>query len=211
MSSLYCAQLCWSAAAALDHILTLSTLHCLQALRWSAKLQDDASVTGSSNDTAGSSDQQHRTQMHITLPDASYEPAAMAVLAGLYQVQPWPELFDSLTHQQQVQAAVLADMWHLPTARAAAMQRLRAAIDSAEGGTAVLDQLLSLPAMPYCLQALLEQALLRKFGDLEAVWGASAASSALQQSLLALPPAAMDLLLASSKLRVSQMLLMRLQ
>ena len=51
------------------------------------------------------------------------------------------------------------------------------------------------------MQLLLEQALLSKYGDLEAVWAQGAA--ALQQSLFDLPLLAMELLLASDKLKVS--------
>ena len=140
--------------------------------------------------------------MHITLPDESYETAAMAVLAGLYQVQTWRKLFERLTHQQQVQAAVLADMWQLPAARYAALQLLKAVIDRTDGVTAVLEQLIVIPAVPDCLQALLEQVLLLRFGDLEEVWGAEGVSSGWQETLLALPLPAMELLLASDKLEV---------
>jgi hypothetical protein len=46
----------------------------------------------------------------------------------------------------------------------------------------------------------LEQVLLSRYGDLEAVWGPGGAL--LQQSLLKLPPYAMEVLLASNKLQV---------
>jgi hypothetical protein len=124
----------------------------------------------------------------------------MAVLAGLYLVQPWPKLLADLTPQQQVQAAVLADMWQLPAASEAAVAVLQEATGNASDASAVLEQLFSLPAVPDCLSQVLEQAVVGKFGDLEAVWGPDGAS--LQESLLALPLHAMELLLASDKLKV---------
>jgi hypothetical protein len=149
----------------------------------------------------------------------------MALLAGLYLVQPWPTLLAGLTPQQQVQAAVLADLWQLPAATEAAVGVLQQESDSNDRLSAVLDQLLSMPAVPDCLtpvfesswQALLakyqslaavpaavlpvfEGVLLSKYGALEAVWASDAAS--LQASLLALPLYAMELLLASDKLKV---------
>jgi hypothetical protein len=87
----------------------------------------------------------------ITLPDASHEPAAMAVLAGLYWVKPWQELLADLTPQQQVQAAVLADMWQLTAASQAAVELLQAAPANVERLSAVLKQLLALKAVPDCL------------------------------------------------------------
>jgi hypothetical protein len=129
----------------------------------------------------------------------------MAVLAGLYQVQPWPKLLADLTPQQQVQAAVLADMWQLPAASEAAVGVLQAMADNADNGdlpSAVLEQLLSLAAVPDCLMPVLESVLLSKYGDLEAVWNAE--GGALQESLLGLPLHAMALLLASNTLKVGQ-------
>jgi hypothetical protein len=161
----------------------------------------------------------------ITLPDASYEPAAMAVLSGLYLLKPWPELLAELTPQQQVQAAVVADVWQLPTAIDAAVGVMKTATNSTESLSGVLEQLFYLDAVPDCLlqtfehcwQALLskysslsavpkgmlpvlEQIMLSKYGDLEAVWAPSGAS--LQKALLELPLYAMELLLASDKLKV---------
>lgn len=54
-----------------------------------------------------------------------------------------------------------------------------------------------MPALPAALQPLLEQALLRTFGDLEAV-----VADALKKALLALPLFAVELLLCSDKLKV---------
>ena len=122
----------------------------------------------------------------------------MAVLAGLYQVEPWPKLLADLTPPQQVQAALLADMWQLPAVSGTAVGVLQAATDSKAMASAVLEQLLSMAAFPDCLQPVFECVLLSQYGDLEAVW----ASLALQESLLALPLHAMELLLASDKLKV---------
>jgi hypothetical protein len=128
----------------------------------------------------------------------------MAVLAGLYQIAPWSKLLADLTLQQQVQAVVLADMWQLPAAVEAAVCLLQTALASAGASTnkvlAVLDELLSLTAVPDCLLRVFEGALLSMYGDLEAVWDATGA--ALQESLLELPIHAMELLLASDKLQV---------
>jgi hypothetical protein len=156
-----------------------------------------------SNSTADST-LQLATQVNITLPDTSYEPAAMAVLAGLYQVEPWSKLLTALTPKQQVQAAVLADMWQLTAASDAAVGVLQEATRPQLGGlskaSAVLEQLLSITALPTSLMPLFNQALLRKYSNLEVVWGLY--GGALQESLLDLPLHAMELLLASDKLKV---------
>jgi hypothetical protein len=148
------------------------------------------------------------------------------VLAGLYLVKPWQQLLADLTPQQQVQAAVLADMWQLPAANRAAVDILQSPAASTDSLSAVLQQLLSLQVLPdslspvfeHCWQALLskyntlsavpqsmrpllQQILLTKYGDLEAVWAPGGGS--LQVSLMALPLYAMELLLASDKLKVS--------
>ena len=174
---------------------------------------------------ASGSKRQAKQQFTISLPDPTYEPTAMAVLAGLYIVAPWPTLLAALTPQQQVQAAVLADMWQLPAASDAAVGVLQAATDSADRLSAVLEQLLSMAAVPDCLTSvfehswqellkkyrsvevlpdsvlpLFERVLLSKYGDLEAVWAPG--GTALQKSLLGLPLNAMELLLASDRLKV---------
>jgi hypothetical protein len=148
------------------------------------------------------------------------------VLAGLYWVKPWQKLLADLTPQQQVQAAVLADMWQLTAASQAAVEALQAAASSTDTLSAVPEQQLSLPVVPDCLlpvfehcwqallskysslpavpqstQRLLEQILLSKYGDLEAVWAPGDGS--LRRSLMALPMYAMELLLASDKLKVN--------
>jgi hypothetical protein len=66
----------------------------VQALQWSAQC---SSQTDSVANKSADSNRKATTQVNITLPDASYEPASMAVLAGLYQVAPWPELIANLT------------------------------------------------------------------------------------------------------------------
>lgn len=73
----------------------------------------------------------------------------MAILAGMYIVKPWPELLGELKPQQQVHAAVLADMWQLPVATEAAVAVLKTSADSStERGQAVLEGLVSLKAVP---------------------------------------------------------------
>jgi hypothetical protein len=135
----------------------------------------------------------------------------MVVLAELYQVQPWPELLADLTLQQQVHAALLADMWQLKAASDAAVEVLQTATSSEEKAPTVFEHLASLAApvpdcllpvidqtwpaalgkyrdlkaVPGCLLPVFEQALLRKFCDLDDVWGPSGAT--LQGSLLVLP------------------------
>jgi hypothetical protein len=72
--------------------------------------------------------------------------------------------------------------------------------------SAVINQLISLPAVPDSLLPVLERALLSEYGDLEAVWNPAgwtcSAVASSQESLLALPLYAMELLLASDKLKV---------
>jgi hypothetical protein len=190
----------------------------LQALRWATQPQG-SSQPGSATATPGSTTQAKR-QVHITLPDASYEPAAMAVLAGLYQVKPLAELLADLTLQQQVQAAVLADMWQLPAASAVAVAALQKVLDNPQTSlttsysnyqefasrvSAVLEQLLRLAAVPDSLLPVLELALLANYGDLEAVWNPMAAGIhawGLQEPLLRLPLQWMSVLLSSDKLKV---------
>ena len=169
----------------------------MQVLRWA--VQRSTQTDSVTSNTAGST-KTVTTQVTITLPDASYEPAAMAVLAGLYQVEPWPKLLAGLTPQQQVQAAVLADMWQLPAASQAALALLQVAITNSDRLSAVLEQLCSIVAVPDCLLLLFEQAWLTKYGDLVSVWGPL--NSTLQESLLVLPLHPMELLLASDKLKV---------
>jgi hypothetical protein len=147
-----------------------------------------------------SSGQQARRKIHITLPDASYESAAMAVLSAMYLVKPVQELLGDLAQQQLLQTAVLADMMGAPLVVDAAVECLTAALNSAEGLEAVAaDHLLAMTAVPDCLLQLLHQTLFDRLGDLEAVW----ADAGLRQSLLNLPVQTMELLLSSDSLKVS--------
>lgn len=59
-------------------------------------------------------------------------------------------------------------------------------------------QSVRMAALPPSLLPVLQQALLSKFGDLEAVW----ADAELRKSLLKLPLFALELLLSSDKLQV---------
>jgi hypothetical protein len=184
-----------------------------QALRWpmhdtsstapaaaAAAAADTSSSTSGVSNAPGSAEEPKR-QIRITLPDASYEPAAMAVLAALYLIKPVQDLMTELTQQQQLQAAVLADKWQVSMASTTAIQLLTAAENSAEGlDAATVDQLLLMAAVPDCLLPLLECAVLRRFGDLEAVW----ANIELRNLLMRLPLHAMELLLASGKLKVKK-------
>jgi hypothetical protein len=207
----------------------------MQALRWATPPHSQSSSQLRSVDGTASSSQQAKGQVTITLLDANYEPAAMAVLKGLYQVKPWIDLLPDLTPQQQVQAAVLADVWQLSAASEAAVGVLQkgleepesshthesdpfkvlrprlAAEDSSKKLSAVVEQLLSLAAVPDSLLPVLEVALLRTYGDLEAVWNPIAAgthaSRELQDSILLLPLQMMMVLLASDKLKVKGLLL----
>ena len=197
----------------------------LQALRWATQSQG-SSQPGRASNTASSIPKAAK-RVHITLPDASGEPAAVAILAGLYQVEPWPKLLVDLTPRQQVQAAVLADMWQLPAASESAVAALQQTLDKDDDDhssffaayaphmiqpgayslrvSAVINQLISLPAVPDSLLPVLERALLSEYGHLDAVWNPEWTCSAVassQESLLALPLYAMELLLASDKLKV---------
>jgi hypothetical protein len=169
-----------------------------QALQWSTQPQ-----TQGSSQTDGTS-QHAKKQVTITLPDASHEAAAVAVLAGMYQVQPWPKLLADLTPQQQVNAAVSEDMWQLTAAHQAAMDVLVAAADTAAGLSDVLEGLLSLEAVQDSMLPLLKKALLSKYGNLEPLcptWE-FISKVPLHVALMALPIHAMELLLASDKLKV---------
>lgn len=55
----------------------------------------------------------------VTLPEPGYESAALALLSGLYEAKPWPQLLGMLTEQQVMHAAKLAQVWQLPAASAA--------------------------------------------------------------------------------------------
>lgn len=130
----------------------------------------------------------------LTLEDAEQEPAALAVLQALFHVKLESGLLMELRQEQQLQAALLADMWQVAGAGAAA------ADVNGHLSAVVMQQLLLMQAVPACLNSLLRKVLLSVFGDLEAVW----ADQALQQQLLGLPLHAMKLLLSCDKLKVRQ-------
>jgi len=147
-----------------------------------------------SNTDAGS-----RWQLDIALPDEQQVPAAMTVLSALYGVKTIPRLLSELTQEQQLHAAVLADMWQIDAVSAGAAKLLNSAAQSSNGlSAAVTKQLLSMPAYPDSLVPLVQVVLLDKLGDVEAVWG----DDELQELLLGLSLAAMELLLASDALKV---------
>jgi hypothetical protein len=94
----------------------------------------------------------------LTLQDASQVPAALAVLSALYNVKPLPQLLSELPQEQQLHAALLADMWQTPQVSKAAVEQLvHAASSKGEDGAAVglqaasNRQFLQLQAYPACL------------------------------------------------------------
>jgi hypothetical protein len=159
-------------------------------------------------------------QVVLTLQNADEQPAAMAVLGSLYQIEPLPALLSELTQVQQLQAAVLADMWEVPDVSKEAVKLLLEAATYTGLTEELAMSYAQMPAIPGCLLPLLqkvvaacldsdradvksagERALLSVLGDFGAVW----ADEALQKVLLGLPLAIMELLLASDKLKVSHM------
>jgi hypothetical protein len=135
----------------------------------------------------------------LTLQDASEQAAAVAVLAALYGAKPLPELLSELSQEQQLQAAMLADMWQLPAISAQAAAALAQTL-SAQGklSDAATKQLFSLTAVPDCLQQLLKKVLLSVLGNLEQCW----ANETLLDMLFSLPLSSMEVLLACSELKV---------
>jgi hypothetical protein len=107
-------------------------------------------------------------------------------------------LLSELPQEQQLQAAILADMWQVPSVGEAVADMLSAVADG-QLSEAVTERLLSMQAVPSCLEPLLKKVLLSVFGDLEAVW----ADAALQLQLLGLPLHALKLLLSCTELKVS--------
>lgn len=163
-----------------------------------------------------------KPQLVLTLQHEDEQEAAMAVLASLYKIKPLPELLSKLTQVQQLQAAVLADVWGLPEVSTEAVRLLLATADTGAGLTYETVMYYSqMNAVPSCMVPLLpkvlavcldsstehtlgnyrsaaEQALLTVLGNLNAVW----ADAALQQLLLDLPLDMMQLLVSSSRLLV---------
>jgi hypothetical protein len=135
----------------------------------------------------------------LELEDESWQEAATAVLQSLYAVKPLPELLSELSQEQQLQVAVLADMWLLPNVSSKAAKLLADALNTADGLTdAVKQRILQGPPLPDCLQPLLKSVLLSLFGDLEVVW----ADAGLKERLLGLSLHAMGLLLSCNELKV---------
>lgn len=167
----------------------------MQALRWQAS---DSNSGGVGN--TESSAQQPKQQIKITLPDASYKAAAMAVLPALYLVKPVHELLGELTQQQLLQATELADMWEVAMACSTAVEILTAAANRVPGlKTSTIDLLLAMTAVPDCLQPLPEHALISRFGHLEKVLD----GGDLEKRLVGLPLHVVELLLSSDKLTIS--------
>jgi hypothetical protein len=150
-----------------------------------------------------------RSKPHLvlTLQHEDEQEAAMAVLASMYKVKPLPELLSELTQVQQLQAAVLADVWGLPEVSTEAVRLLLAAADKGAGlSYELVMHYAQMQAVPSCLVRLppkivavcldsstehtlsnfrsaAQQAVLTFLGDLNAV----SADAALLQQLLVLP------------------------
>jgi hypothetical protein len=174
----------------------------VQVLRWHNKRQREEAfgtpLQANGAATVGSSSSNsRRPQLVLALENADQQPAALAVLQALYFVQPGSGLLSELTQEQQLQTVLLADMWQVPGVGAAAADALTATA-SDQLSEAVTQKLLSMQAVPACLEPLLQKVLLPKMGDLEAVW----ADEALQTQLLDLSRHAMKLLLSSDQVKV---------
>jgi hypothetical protein len=196
-----------------------------QMLRWqderSAKRARTSNISNSNN--SSSVEFYTRGRLELELQNASEQQAALAVLQSLYAVKPLPELLSELPQEQQLQAALLADMWQIPKVSTAAVQTLTTAAKTDAGLTdLVVQQFLGLDAYPTCILPLLKclpescfssssrtklscmrtsavtRVLLSVLGDLEAVW----ADAVLQDILLGLPLPAMELLLSCTELKV---------
>jgi hypothetical protein len=152
------------------------------------------------NMSGPASSSSRRPQLVLTLEDAEHQAAALAVLQALYFVLTESGLLSTITQEEQLQAAILADMWQVPDVGTAAANLLAAVADG-QLSSAVEDRLMHMQAVPSCLEPLLRKVLLFLLGDLEAVW----ADEALQQLLLGLPLHAMKLLLSRNELKVSPM------
>ena len=181
----------------------------MQILRWQNKRMHDQAAAGvstrrrasaSKSSTQQSQQDASRPQLVLTLQDASEQPAAMAVLAVMFGAKTMPDLLSELSQEQQLQAAMLADMWQLPAISTKVAEALTSTHTS-QGklpGT-VTRQLLQLQAVPDCLRPLLQQLLLSELGNLEQCW----AKPDLKQMLLQLPLSSMELLLSCDELKVS--------
>jgi hypothetical protein len=159
--------------------------------------QQDPERKDAGKTSSPASSSSRRPQLVLTLEDADHEPAALAVLQVLYCVPQESGLLLELPQEQQLQAAILADMWQVPNVGSAVAGMLAAAADG-QLSEAVTDRLLSMQAVPGCLEPLLKKVLLSVFGDLEAVW----ADEALQEQLRGLQLHAIKLLLSCDELKV---------
>jgi hypothetical protein len=171
--------------------------------------------------TAANQGSSTKSRLVLTLQDAAEEPAAVAVLAAMYSVKPICELLSELPQEQQLHAALLADMWQVPGVGTAAVQLLVDAATEDQGlSEAAYKQFVQLAAPPACWlplfqvlvgllsepqqltdqqsQATLKGMLLSLLGDLEEVW----ADEALKNTFLRLPLPAMIMLLSCDELKV---------
>lgn len=201
-------KLCWTLLCCL-----------VQCCRWQLKrlysdCQDDATGTTTNSNTKRTP---AKPQIVWTLQDASQLPTALALLQALYNVKSIPDIMAELASEDQLQAAVLADMLDLPIMCAAAVQQLQDNYNSPNKllPAAVVDSFLEFEALPTCLvlllphvaaavlsaanqQSQLLRLLLSVLGDLEEVWE----DAALQEALLGLPCQALVLLLSCNALKV---------
>lgn len=184
-------------------------LSLLQIVRWQHKRKHEDSNSSPSSDAA-------RCEVVLTLQDEAQLQAALTVLQALYAVKPLPQLLSELPQEQQLQVALLADMWQIPRVSTAAVEELVGASKLAHLTDALLQQYMSLETYPTCILPLLghlpaavfstdeykpkiKHVLLSVLGDLEDVW----ADAALQDALLKLPLPAMELLLSYEELKAS--------
>jgi hypothetical protein len=179
----------------------------------SAAEADDTQTNNAVEQSSGT-----KPRLVLTLQDAAQEPAAVAVLAALYSVKPIPELLSKLPQEQQLHAALLADMWQIADVSTTAVKLLVDAATADQGlSEAAYEQYLQLAAPPAGLlplfevlvgllaqqtdqrsAATLKRMLLSVLGDLEEVW----ADTALQETLLRLPLTAVVKLLGCDELKV---------
>ena len=183
-----------------------------------SKTQQQESTTASA--ATGTATAPGKAEVVLTLKSPSEEPAALAVLSSLYGVKPIPELLSELSQGQQLQAAVLADLWQVPDVSTAVVEGLTPAVSKSASGLSedATKYLMRLGAYPAFLMPLIKssvqsassrlqraannaaatQVLVGLLGDLEAVWG----SAELRELLLGLPVDAMVALLSSDELQV---------
>jgi hypothetical protein len=126
-----------------------------------------------------------RPQLVLTLESSDHLPAALAVLQALYGVKELHVLLSELQQEQQLQVALLADLWQVPQLTSTAVLGLHTQLKIHRHlSEEVTEQLLALQAVPDFLQGLLEAMLLCKFGALEAVWGNPAQAGTLLKASL---------------------------